>query len=130
MPYAYDGDPKTRWRTLEYRGNPKLGGIKRGVGLVLDLGAAHLVHEARLTLSGTGTDVELRVPAADPAGTAKPPMTSDRDWRSVAKQSQAGATATLTAGEPVTTRYVLVYLTSLPREGGGYRGAIYEVEVR
>jgi putative peptidoglycan lipid II flippase len=30
----------------------------------------------------------------------------------------------------VTTRYVLVYLTSLPKEGNGYRGGIYEVEVQ
>jgi putative peptidoglycan lipid II flippase len=30
----------------------------------------------------------------------------------------------------VTTRFVLVYLTSLPREGGRYRGGISEVEVR
>jgi putative peptidoglycan lipid II flippase len=70
------------------------------------------------------------VPASDPGGTAKPPMTSDQDWRSVAKQSQAGATAKLTASEPVTTRYVLVYLTSLPKEGGAFRGGIFEVEVR
>ena len=30
----------------------------------------------------------------------------------------------------MTTRYVLVYLTSLPKEGRGYRGGIYEAEVR
>ena len=115
---------------MQYLRNPKLGGLKRGVGLVVDLGTAQPVSEVRLTLSGKGTDVELRVPANDPAGTVKPPLTSDRDWRSVAKQSQAGATATLTPGEPVATRYVLVYLTSLPKEGQGYRGGIYEVEVR
>ncbi len=36
---------------------------------------------------------------------------------------------TLAPGQSVTTRYVLVYLTSLPKEGKGYRGGIYEVEV-
>jgi putative peptidoglycan lipid II flippase len=35
--FAYDGNPSTRWRTVQYFGNPKLGNIKRGVGLVLDL---------------------------------------------------------------------------------------------
>jgi putative peptidoglycan lipid II flippase len=128
--FAYDQDPKTRWRTVQYLRNPKLGGIKRGVGLVLDLGTAQPVREVGLTLSGRGTDVELRVPKQDPAGTATPPMDSDADWRSVAKQSQAGGTATLRSGEPVTTRYVLVYLTSLPKEGTGYRGGIFEAEVR
>ena len=56
------------------------------------------MREVALTLSGTGTDVELRVPERDPAGTTTPPMNSDADWRSVAKQSQAGGTATLTVG--------------------------------
>jgi putative peptidoglycan lipid II flippase len=36
---------------------------------------------------------------------------------------------TLCWRESVTTRFVLVYLTSLPKEGSGYRGGIYEVEV-
>ena len=44
----------TRWRTVQYLRNPKLGGIKRGVGLVFDLGAAQPVHEVRLALSGNG----------------------------------------------------------------------------
>jgi putative peptidoglycan lipid II flippase len=47
----------------------------------------------------------------------------------VAAESKAGGSATLTAEQDVTTRYVLVYLTSLPKEGTGYRGGIYEVEV-
>ncbi len=128
--FAYDKNPKTRWRTVQYLGNPKLGGIKRGVGLIFDLGTAQPVRTVALTLSGTGTTVEARVPAKDPATVPKPPMGSDRLWRSVAKQSKVGGTATLTAAEPVTTRFVLVYLTSLPKEGRGYRGGIYEVEVR
>jgi putative peptidoglycan lipid II flippase len=56
-------------------------------------------------------------------------MGSDNRWRTVASQSKAGASATLTAKQSVTTRYVLVYLTSLPKEGKGYRGGIYEVDV-
>ena len=35
---AIDGDPGTSWTTLTYRGNPALGGLKPGVGLMLDLG--------------------------------------------------------------------------------------------
>ena len=114
---------------MRYLGSPKLGNIKRGVGLVLDLGQPLPVREVQLSLSGSGTNVELRVPKGDPAQINKPPMSSDGRWRSVAKQSKAGATATLTPIQPVTTRYVLVYLTSLPKEGRGYQGGIYEVEV-
>ena len=127
--FAYDGDPSTRWRTVQYFGNPKLGNIKRGVGIVLDLDTPQPVHSLRLTLSGTGTTVQFRVPKSDPSQTTKPPMSSDRLWRTVAAESKAGGSATLTAEQSVTTRYVLVYLTSLPKEGTGYRGGIYEVEV-
>ena len=127
---AYDGDPATRWRTVQYFGNPKLGNIKRGVGLVLDLETPQQVRSVQLTLSGTGTAVEFRVPETDPAQTPQPPMSSDKRWRTVAAESKAGQSATLTAKQDVTTRYVLVYLTSLPKEGNGYRGGIYEVEVQ
>ncbi|HET9302930.1 MAG TPA: protein kinase family protein, partial [Propionibacteriaceae bacterium] len=126
---AYDGDPATRWRTVQYFGNPKLGNLKRGVGLVLDLDAPQPVHSVKLRLSGAGTAVEFRVPETDPAQTPRPPMSSDKRWRTVAAESSAGELATLTAEQDVTTRYVLVYLTSLPKEGNGYRGGIYEVEV-
>ena len=80
-------------------------------------------------LSGDDTDVQLRVPAEDPATTSTAPMGSDKSWRSVATRSGAGSTATLTPEAPVTTRFVLVYLTSLPKEGSGYKGGIYEAEV-
>ena len=127
--FAYDGDPSTRWRTVQYFNNPKLGNIKRGVGLVLDLDTAQPVRSVHLTLSGTGTTVQFRVPKADPSQITEPPMGSDKTWRTVAAESEAGGSATLTAEQDVTTRYVLVYLTSLPKEGAGYRGGIYEVEV-
>ncbi len=130
VPLAIDGRDDTRWTTVTYKGNPRLGGIKRGVGLVLDLGEARQVGSVRLRLSGNGTDVELRVPAQDPATTSTAPMTSDKAWRGVAARSGAGSSVTLTPDQPVTTRFVLVYLTSLPREGSGYRGGIYEAEVR
>jgi putative peptidoglycan lipid II flippase len=127
--FAYDGDTSTRWRTVEYYGNPRLGNLKRGVGLVLDLDTPQPVRSVHLTLSGTGTTVQFRVPKSDPAQITRPPMSSDRRWRTVAANSKAGGSATLTAEQGVTTRYVLVYLTSLPKEGSGYRGGIYEVEV-
>ncbi len=127
---AYDGNPATRWRTVAYIGNPKLGGLKRGVGLVLDLGTAQPVTSVAVTLSGSGTDLDLRVPENDPASATEAPLGSDGDWQVVAKQADAGRTATLTPKQAVTTRFVLIYLTSLPKEGGRYRGGISEVVVR
>ncbi len=126
---AADGDPETRWRTVQYRGNPKLGGIKRGVGLVVDLGTAQPVSKVIVSLSGNGTTVQARVPEGDAASVSEPAMASDRRWRTMSEQASVGRTATLAFDSSVTTRYVLVYLTSLPKEGDGYRGGIYELEV-
>jgi putative peptidoglycan lipid II flippase len=126
---AYDGDPATGWRTVQYRGNPELGGIKRGVGLVFDLGSAQPVRSVKLTFARSGTHVELRVPRQNPETVSTPPMSSDGQWRRIASEANAGQTATLTADQPVSTRYVLVYLTSLPKEGADYRGRINEVAI-
>ena len=37
---------------------------------------------------------------------------------------------TLTADEPVTTRYLVVWLTALPDIGDGFRGKVAEIDVR
>ena len=91
------------------------------------IGTVGITHHAQTQL---GDIVFVDVPETDPDQTPKPPMSSDKRWRTVAAESKAGQSATLTAKQDVTTRYVLVYLTSLPKEGNGYRGGIYEVEVQ
>jgi putative peptidoglycan lipid II flippase len=126
---AYDGKPETRWQTVTYYHNPRLGGLKRGVGLVLDLGQPQRVGSVDLSLSGTGTSVQVRVPKESPDQIQKPPMSSDSRWRTVSEQSRAKQRATLEFKKTVTSRFVLVYLTSLPKDGNGYRGGIYEVQV-
>ena len=129
VPNAYDGDPETRWRTMEYLGSPKLGNLKPGVGLVFDLGEARSVREVRVQLSGDDTDLQVRIPSEDPTGEDSADLNRLRNWDVVGKEKGAGDSATVTLDEPTETRYVLVFLTSLPREGGNYRGGIYEVEV-
>jgi len=128
--FAYDNDPKTRWRTVTYRGTPKLGNIKRGVGLILDLGQPQTVRSVDLALSGNGTAVEIRVPKGDAASAKTPPTKSDSQWTRIASEKDVGASTTLRPTKPTTSRYVLVYLTSLPKEGKGYRGGIYQVSVQ
>jgi murein biosynthesis integral membrane protein MurJ len=125
---AIDGDPKTIWRTERYRTLPTLGGLKPGVGLVLDLGANRTVTQVEVTLTGTGTDLELRVPAKS---TGSAPMKSVQQWRRVAATTAASGTATIALEQPEQTQFVLVYLTSLPPAAGEYfRGGIAEIVVR
>lgn len=127
---ALDGNPKTQWHTLAYYGSPKFGNLKKGLGLVLDLGDPHRVRRVTVGLTGHGTSLQARVPKGDAAKVSSPHMNRARDWRPVARQQHAGSKAKLTFDKPVKTRFVLVYLTSLPKEDGHYRGGISQLTVR
>ncbi|MGC3955155.1 MAG: murein biosynthesis integral membrane protein MurJ [Propionicimonas sp.] len=124
---AVDGDPDTAWRTERYRKRADFGGLKPGVGLVLDLGEAREVRQVRITLAGGATALEVRVPIEPTTGA--PPMESQQQWRRVAGTDARTGSFTLPL-EAEKTRYLLVYLTALPPvEDNYYRGAVAEVEV-
>lgn len=120
-----DGDPATGWRTSTYTQQFGPGGLKTGVGVVIDLGASRTVEEVDLQLTGQPTGVSLYLTDQDPRGIGDltPVATAD-----------AGTRATLTPTESptgaVTGRYVIVWLTSLPAVRDGFRGQIDEVVVR
>ena len=123
---AIDSKPDTAWTTERYRKLAALGGLKPGVGLLLDLGETHRVTSVSLTLQGAPTSIEIRVPvtAADTA-----PMRSVSQWRKLAATDEGQGTFTIDFPAE-RTQFVLVYLTSLPPVGDGYfRGAVAEVSV-
>ncbi len=125
VPLAVDGDKATAWQTLTYRGNPKLGGLKSGVGLLVDLGKPTAVGEVRLTLVGKPTSLEL---LAAPDATTAP--TSTDGLTTVASQEGAGADLDLELKKPVKTQWLVVWLTSLPPVPGGFKGQVAEITVR
>jgi hypothetical protein len=126
VPLATDGDPGTAWRTLRYDDGPRLAPYKAGVGLLLDLGEDTDVRDVTVTLVGSPYDVQL---LAAPAGaTARP--TGTGGLRAVAGAEGASGKVHLAPDQAVTTRYLVVWLTALPRVDGGYQGGIAEVAVR
>jgi len=120
-PLVVDGDPATAWRTMTYNDQLGPGGLKTGVGLVLDLGEAQEVSQVDLTLVGAPTGVSLYVEDSPPTGV--------RDLTPVTS-TEVRARQRLTLDEPVSGRYVVVWLTELPAIEGGYRGEVAEVVVR
>lgn len=125
---AHDGDPATAWQTLVYLNSAQMGRLKPGVGLVLDLGERRDVSGVKVTLQGQPTGVELRVPA-DPSISTAPMAGIDR-WSRVASNPKAGTSVELRPEQAVQSRFVMVYLTSLPSVGKNrYQGAVAEVEV-
>ena len=126
VPLAIDGNPATAWRTMTYKDDPHLGGLKSGVGIVLDLGSEQEVGSVQVTLGGKPTDLELW---ATPPGDNDPPAEL-ADTRRVTGLSADGTSALLRADPAVRTRFLVVWLTRLPAVTGGFRGEIAEVTVR
>jgi hypothetical protein len=125
-PLALDGDASTQWSTLSYEGNPVFGGLKPGLGLVLDLGHRTEVSRVVVDLGGSGTDLQLR---AAPPQASSPPSQPGR-FATVARASDASGKTVLQPQKPVSTRFLLVWLTKLPPESGGtYRGFVDEISV-
>jgi hypothetical protein len=123
-PNVVDGDPATTWHTLTYKQNFGPGGLKPGIGVLLDLGKSTSVQQVDVKLVGSPTSVELRSAAGD-----QPPTNIDA-LDVVAKGTATGETLELKLDEAVETRYLVVWLTSIPGAGGGFRGEIAEVVVR
>jgi hypothetical protein len=126
VPNTYDGKAGTTWTTMSYKNRPDLGGTKKGVGIIYDLGAPTNVSQVTVQLVGDPTDLELMVPKGDTS--TSPAAVSG--WTSVASLQDQGATAVLKPAAATKTQYVLVWLTKLPKEGSGYRGEISEVVVQ
>ncbi len=126
---AIDNNPETAWLSERYKGDPRLGQLKPGVGLVVDLGSLQTVSQVNVGVIGKDTAVELRTPS-DPNAEAAP-MRSQADWTTIATVDRASGTAVMKPDEPVKTRFLLIYLTSLPPESGSYfQGGITNIEVR
>lgn len=128
VPQAFDGNPETGWSTLNYRNRPNLGGLKPGVGIVLDLGEQRDISAVDVEFTEPGTTIELRIPTDADVDAA--PMTTQADWSVVATQGDAATSTTLTPGEPTTSRFLLLYLTELPEvETARYMSTITNVVV-
>jgi serine/threonine protein kinase len=119
VPNAFDNDPTTAWMTDGY-GSPAFGGLKKGVGLLVDLGAPTRLASVQVGLLAAGADVELR--------SSDQPGESADDFTTLDRTSDAKQVATLTPASARPARYWLIWLTSLPKgDRGRYRDGIAEL---
>ena len=104
---------------MRYKANDLSG--KPGVGLLVDLGAPRPVDAVTLHLLGNGTDLSL-LATDDPT---QPYTTFTR----MAEVTGAGSVLTLRVPRPVTTRYLVVWLTMIPSTDGAYQGGVSDISV-
>lgn len=116
---AVDGDPETTWQTNIYKQQLGPSGLKRGVGVVVDLGAARDVRRVVVDLVGAPTGVSLFLTDTDP-----------EDLAGLSPVARDEADARFDAELEATGRYLVVWLTSLPAVDGGFRGGIADIVVR
>lgn len=111
---AIDGDDATAWRSENYFDGRF---DKPGVGLVFDLGTDRLVTGFRLETPHPGFSFTVAV-GDDPSALADP-----------GGPSYVSSALTRGAIEPVTGRYVMVWMTSVVPTGDGNRVEISEFKV-
>jgi hypothetical protein len=110
-----------QWRTQTYR-TAAFGNLKPGVGLLLDLGAAHSVQSVSFDAGPGPLTVELR--AGDAASR------SPEDFTAVGSPTTAAGATTLDGRSGGSHRYWMVWITELAATDGGYRAVLSEPVVR
>ena len=123
--FVIDADGTTAWVTDTYASRDLDG--KGGVGLIFDMGEPVSVSSLSLGLVGFGTVVDVRVANE---------IQRDPDlWTEVVAIDAAGLFTDLRIARPVVGRYVLVWLSGLPRVSGNategqYSGGVASVTLR
>ncbi|MEU2712761.1 protein kinase family protein [Streptomyces sp. NPDC007205] len=128
---TYDGNASTYWRTKSFNAGPPIAPLKPGVGIMYDLGSAKKLSTATLDMRYGGDHTTVELYAAD----SLTPPSLDSMTR-IGEATTTSNTATVKVTKPVTTRYVLVWLTAVPKSGydstlyadAGYKQAIGEVK--
>ncbi|WP_167880543.1 protein kinase domain-containing protein [Nocardioides guangzhouensis] len=122
-PLAIDGKADTAWVSNRYDQQFGPGGLKPGVGLLVDLGQARDVGSVDVTLQGSPTTVELLGTTDEAAPTGIDGLDE------LASGEATGTEVTLEPEKPTSARWLVVWLTRAPDVGGGFRGAVAEIAV-
>ncbi|MEW2620269.1 protein kinase family protein [Streptomyces sp. NPDC048106] len=128
---TYDGNASTYWKTKTFNAGPVIAPFKPGVGIVYDLGSATQPGSATLSLRYGGDHTTVELYAADSLTPA-----SLGSMTRIGSVTTTGTTATVKVTKQLKTRYVLVWLTAVPKSGydselyagAGFKQAIGEVQ--
>jgi F5/8 type C domain len=126
--YAIDNNPGTFWHTDYYFTYPNFGNLKKGTGLILDMGKQVRLSQVAVQFGTTCcTEVNIEVGNND-----TPAAATLSTFTTVASSSTAHGVTTFDVSSNATGRYVLIWITRLPPLAGGsnqYEAQIYNVVV-
>ena len=126
--YAIDNNPSTFWHTDYYLTYPALGNLKKGTGLILDMGKQVRLSQVVVQFGASCcTDVEIEI------GNNNTPVPSAlNSFTEVASSTTAHGSTTFDMSGKTAGRYVLIWMTRLPPLAGTaneYQAQIYNVVV-
>ena len=121
---AIDGDPATSWPTDTYTDPVPFPNFKNGVGLMLVLPEATVVGNVTLTVSSTGTGVQIRS-----ASTSSPASLSDTTLLTGPTVLKSGAN-TISVPSAAPTSHLLVWISTLGQTAGKSQVDVSEITVR
>jgi eukaryotic-like serine/threonine-protein kinase len=127
--YAIDNNSSTFWHTDYYLTYPNFGNLKKGTGLILDMGKQVRLSQVAVQFGTTCcADVNIEIGNND-----TPVPSTLSTFTTVASSTRADGVTTFNVTSNTTGRYVLIWITRLPpRAGfpGEYQADIYNVVVR
>ena len=120
---AIDGDPATAWPTDTYTDTVPFPNFKNGVGLMLQLPEATEVGSVTVTVSSTGTQVQIRSAAG-----ANPTRLDDTTLLTGPTALKTG-TNTISVPNAAPTSHLLVWISTMGQTAGKSRVDISEITV-
>lgn len=124
-----DGDLTTSWRTDRYN-SAQFGGIKPGMGILINLGEPRHVASVRVELGTPGATAEVRVGDEDPGSSPKGDDEVYQTYTPVGEQQQGGTTMVFSAFDAEQTyQYLMVWFIDLPPDGDKFRVEVQQVVV-
>jgi serine/threonine-protein kinase len=129
-PNAIDGDPDSAWQTESYTRAQFGGGLKSGVGLILELEQRAAINEVTLATDSSGWSVEIYLSDEGDFGDNGDDFEPD-DFEFVGELS--GDNTVSQSGLDGTGRFVLLWITETGKPNNGderHRFVLNEVTVR
>jgi hypothetical protein len=130
---AIDGKDTTGWTTDEYN-QPKFGGLKPGMGLLINLGQPMKVGAVKVVVSQQGATMSLRSGSSDPGNTSEGDTTISTSYTPVGQESadRPGTVLVFTVPkEQQEMQYLMVWITELPYDSAKkkYQLTVNEITV-
>jgi len=113
--YAIDSSATSAWQSQWYQGSAYMGGLKAGLGLIVDMGKRVRFSSATVSFGPIpGANVQVRV------GNSNTRSAANLNSMTVAARA-SDVSGTRTFAVHATGRYLVIWFTKLPPQAGSHR---------